>query len=61
MKELAASFYPEHARAIFDNELPECARCGTKINVSFDEYTGLFLCEWCGWPELEKEVKKRND
>jgi len=58
MKNLAADFYPGRARVIFENELPACARCGTIINVSWDNYTGLFLCEWCGWPEFENDMRQ---
>ncbi|MFW5874962.1 MAG: hypothetical protein ACOCUC_01865 [bacterium] len=57
---LAAEFYPERARALFENELPTCARCETKINVAWDDYTGLMLCEWCGWEGLENDIQQER-
>ena len=59
-KNLAAEFYPARARALFEDEMPVCARCGTQINVAWDEYTGLMLCEWCGWPELENDIQQEH-
>lgn len=39
----------EIEKYVIDNEKPECWMCGTQINVAYDDYLGMWLCEHCDY------------